>query len=85
MNGLFSKKLIDEICNTLKEKKQVILFRNRRGYASIWMCNTCGYHINCDNCDVTLTFHNISNNLKCHYCGFTIKTPKICSTCGRIC
>jgi primosomal protein N' (replication factor Y) len=82
MNGLFSKKLIDEIGNTLKEKKQVILFRNRRGYASIWMCNTCGYHINCDNCDVTLTFHNVSSNLKCHYCGFTIKTPKICSTCG---
>ena len=82
MNGLFSKKLIDEIGNTLKEKKQVILFRNRRGYASIWMCNTCGYHINCDNCDVTLTFHNVSNNLKCHYCGFTIKTPKICPTCG---
>ncbi|MEO2147665.1 MAG: primosomal protein N', partial [Flavobacteriaceae bacterium] len=82
MDGLFSKKLIDEIGNTLKEKKQVILFRNRRGYASIWMCNTCGYHINCDNCDVTLTFHNVSNNLKCHYCGFTIKTPKICSTCG---
>ena len=82
MDGLFSKKLIDEIGNTLKEKKQVILFRNRRGYASIWMCNTCGYHINCDNCDVTLTFHNVSNNLKCHYCGFTIKTPKICPTCG---
>ena len=82
MDGLFSKKLIDEIGNTLKEKKQVILFRNRRGYASIWMCNTCGYHINCDNCDVALTFHNVSNNLKCHYCGFTIKTPKICSTCG---
>lgn len=82
MNGLFSKKLIDEIGNTLKEKKQVILFRNRRGYASIWMCNTCGHHINCDNCDVTLTFHNVSSNLKCHYCGFTVKTPKICSTCG---
>lgn len=82
MNGLFSKKLIDEIDDTLKDKKQVILFRNRRGYASIWMCNTCGYHINCDNCDVSLTYHNVSNNLKCHYCGFSVKTPKICSMCG---
>ena len=82
MNGLFSKKLIDEIDDTLKDNKQVILFRNRRGYASIWMCNTCGFHINCDNCDVTLTYHNVSNNLKCHYCGFSTKTPKTCSMCG---
>lgn len=82
MNGLFSKKLIDEIDDTLKDNKQVILFRNRRGYASIWMCNTCGFHINCNNCDVTLTYHNVSNNLKCHYCGFSTKTPKTCSMCG---
>ncbi len=82
MNGLFSKKLIDEIEETLNDNKQVILFRNRRGYASIWMCNTCGHHINCDNCDVTLTYHNVSNNLKCHYCGFSTKTPKTCSMCG---
>ena len=82
MNGLFSKKLIDEIEETLKDDKQIILFRNRRGYASIWMCNTCGHHINCDNCDVTLTYHNVSNNLKCHYCGFSTKTPKTCSMCG---
>ena len=82
MNGLFSKKLIDEIDYTLKDNKQVILFRNRRGYASIWMCNTCGHHINCDNCDVSLTYHNVSNNLKCHYCGFSTKTPKKCSMCG---
>jgi len=82
MNGLFSKKLIDEIDYTLKNNKQVILFRNRRGYASIWMCNTCGHHINCDNCDVSLTYHNVSNNLKCHYCGFSTKTPKKCLMCG---
>ena len=82
MNGLFSKKLINEIEETLNDNKQVILFRNRRGYASIWMCNTCGHHINCDNCDVTLTYHNVSNNLKCHYCGFSTKTPKTCSMCG---
>ena len=82
MNGLFSKKLIDEIEDTLKDNKQVILFRNRRGYASIWMCNTCGHNIVCDNCDVALTYHNVSNNLKCHYCGFASKVPKICSSCG---
>ena len=66
MNGLFSKKLLDEINITINDNKQVILFRNRRGYASIWICNTCGHHINCNNCDVTLTYHNVSNNLKCH-------------------
>ena len=83
MNGLFSKKLIDEIDDTLKNNRQVILFRNRRGYASIWMCKTCGHNINCDNCDVTLTYHNVSNNLKCHYCGFSTKIPKTCSMCGE--
>ena len=82
MNGLFSKKLLDEINITINDNKQVILFRNRRGYASIWICNTCGHHINCNNCDVTLTYHNVSNNLKCHYCGFSTKIPKICSMCG---
>ncbi len=82
MNGLFSKKLLDEINITINDNKQVILFRNRRGYASIWICNTCGHHINCNNCDVTLTYHNVSNNLKCHYCGFSTKIPKTCSMCG---
>ena len=65
MNGLFSKKLIDEIDDTLKNNRQVILFRNRRGYASIWMCKTCGYNINCDNCDeedCSLEIKNLSYN-----------------------
>ena len=47
------------------------------------MCKTCGHNINCDNCDVTLTYHNVSNNLKCHYCGFSTKVPKTCSMCGE--
>ena len=79
---IFSLKLVHEIKKTLNEGKQVILFRNRRGYSPQWLCDSCGNAIMCDNCDVSLTYHTSSNTLKCHYCGFSSKAEKKCSTCG---
>ena len=81
-NSIFSIKLVEEIDKTIKEGKQVILFRNRRGYSPQWLCDSCGQNVMCDNCDVSLTYHLSSNILKCHYCGFSSKAEKKCSKCG---
>ncbi|MEG0188101.1 MAG: primosomal protein N', partial [Algoriella sp.] len=77
-----SHRLRDEIVEQLKEKKQVILFQNRRGYAPIMECNTCGHTPECPNCDVSLTYHKFSNQLKCHYCGYAQAKPIRCPSCG---
>ena len=81
-SNIFSIKLVEEIDKTIKKGKQVILFRNRRGYSPQWLCDSCGQNVMCDNCDVSLTYHLSSNILKCHYCGFSSKAEKKCSTCG---
>ena len=81
-SSIFSIKLVEEIDKTIKDGKQVILFRNRRGYSPQWLCDSCGQNVMCDNCDVSLTYHLSSNILKCHYCGFSSKAEKKCSTCG---
>ena len=77
-----SHTLRDEIIEQLKDKKQVILFQNRRGYAPIMECNTCGHTPECPNCDVSLTYHKFSNQLKCHYCGYAQAKPLRCPSCG---
>ena len=84
MNGAFSKTLIDAIKTTLANDKQVILFQNQRGYAPVMECLDCGHTPQCSQCDVTLTYHQPSNQLKCHYCGFTIAAPIQCHGCGGI-
>ena len=76
--------LRDEIIEQLKEKKQVILFQNRRGYAPILECNSCGNTPECPNCDVSLTYHKFSNQLKCHYCGYAQAKPNRCVSCGSV-
>ena len=81
-SSIFSKKLVDEINKALDMGKQVILFRNRRGYSPQWQCGSCGHNIMCDNCDVTLTYHLHSNTLRCHYCGFQLKAEIKCDSCG---
>ena len=81
-SSIFSLRLVEEIEKTIKDGKQVILFRNRRGYSPQWLCDSCGQIVMCDNCDVSLTYHISSNSLKCHYCGFSSKAEKKCSTCG---
>ena len=84
MNGAFSKTLIEAIETTLANDKQVILFQNQRGYAPVMECLDCGHTPQCSQCDVTLTYHQPSNQLKCHYCGFTIAAPIQCHGCGGI-
>ena len=81
-SSIFSKKLVDEINKAVDLGKQVILFRNRRGYSPQWQCGSCGHNIMCDNCDVTLTYHLHSNTLRCHYCGFQLKAEIKCDSCG---
>jgi primosomal protein N' (replication factor Y) len=84
MVSYFSSKLIDEITLTLENKEQVILFQNRRGYATILICATCGYAPKCVNCDVSLTYHKTSGKLHCHYCGYHQSSINICPACGSV-
>ncbi|NJB71984.1 primosomal protein N' (replication factor Y) [Saonia flava] len=82
MKGHFSERLLEEITNTLEENKQVILFQNRRGYAPILECTTCGHSPQCPNCDVSLTYHQHRKQLRCHYCGHHIALQVSCLACG---
>lgn len=74
--------LQEEIKLRLERKEQVILFQNRRGYAPYLQCTTCGHTPYCVNCDVGLTYHKWSDELRCHYCGFHSKVMKVCVACG---
>ncbi len=82
MKGHFSERLFEEITETLDQGEQVILFQNRRGYAPILECTTCGYSPQCPNCDVSLTYHMQRKQLRCHYCGHHIAVPNNCLACG---
>ena len=79
--GNFSLKLIDEIKKELEKKKQTMILHNRRGYANVVECETCGYVNYCSNCDVVMTYHKFSNEMKCHYCGQKASKPKTCPKC----
>ncbi len=74
--------LITAIETSLAEKKQVILFQNRRGYSPYMICHTCGWIPQCNHCDVTLTYHKAKNKLSCHYCGTTYPVINTCAACG---
>lgn len=80
-NILFSDELITSIKCTLNLNKQVILLLNRRGFSTFISCKNCGFIYKCPNCDITLTFHKTSNNLRCHYCGYVIKKDDLCPEC----
>ena len=82
MKGHFSERLLDEITETLENGEQVILFQNRRGFAPIVECTTCGHSPQCPNCDVSLTYHQFKKQLRCHYCGHHIALPESCEACG---
>jgi primosomal protein N' (replication factor Y) len=84
MKGHFSDRLISEIKATLDLGYQVILFQNRRGYAPIVSCNSCGHVPQCSNCDVSLTYHQYSKQLRCHYCSYTIAVQPSCMACGGV-
>lgn len=82
MKGHFSDRLIDEMTLTLNEGHQIILFQNRRGFSPIVECKTCGHSPQCPNCDVSLTYHQYRNQLRCHYCGYNTAMHKTCEACG---
>ena len=79
---IFSPPLIQSMRQALDNGEQVILFQNRRGFAPITECKECGWVPRCVNCDVSMTYHKYHNNLICHYCGYTIRLPEICPSCG---
>ena len=83
MQGHFSERLLRGIREALAEGEQIILFQNRRGFAPIIECTTCGHSPQCPNCDVSLTFHQYRQQLRCHYCGFNIPMLKSCQACGN--
>jgi primosomal protein N' (replication factor Y) len=82
MNTIFSNELEYAIKQALENKEQVLLFQNRRGYSPTLKCKTCDFNAACPNCDVSLTVHQIFQELRCHYCGFKAKVPKACPQCG---
>ena len=84
MKGHFSDRMIAEIQDALDIQHQVILFQNRRGYAPVVSCNTCGHTPECPNCDVSLTYHQKSNQLRCHYCSYTLAMKNHCGSCGSV-
>ena len=82
MTAQFSPLLLQKIREALEQKEQVILFQNRRGFAPMIECRTCGWVPKCKNCDVSLTYHKGLNQLTCHYCGYTEPVPTSCPACG---
>jgi primosomal protein N' (replication factor Y) len=84
MIGHFSDTLIDAITNAVTLGEQVILFQNRRGYSPLLECLTCGHVPQCQQCDVSLTYHKHKNQLRCHYCGYAIAKPTHCHSCSSV-
>jgi primosomal protein N' (replication factor Y) len=82
MTGHFSDRLLEEMHEVLKNGEQVILFQNRRGFSPVVECTTCGVSPQCPNCDVSLTFHQHKNQLRCHYCGYHMAMMQSCIACG---
>jgi primosomal protein N' (replication factor Y) len=82
-DGLLSPFLHQKIDEALKRSEQVILFRNRRGFAPAMECKSCGRTVRCIHCDVSLTYHRQHNRLICHYCGYAIPLPHLCPACGH--
>ncbi|MGE5356784.1 MAG: primosomal protein N' [Deltaproteobacteria bacterium] len=83
-NLKYSIALISMIQQTLNNHEQVLLFQNRRGFAPVVICHTCGWNAKCPNCDVSLTFHKKMEEIRCHYCGFRKKIIEICPVCGSL-
>ena len=80
--SMISMKLYQAIEENLKNKKQTILFLNRRGYSTFIMCRDCGYTAKCKNCNITMTYHIKQNKLKCHYCGYECNAISTCPDCN---
>ncbi len=83
MRSHFSSFLLNHVEEALKNKEQVILFQNRRGFSLRLECETCNWMPECKNCDVTLIYHKQNNQLRCHYCGYSTRIPEKCPSCGN--
>ncbi|NLK63976.1 MAG: primosomal protein N' [Tissierellia bacterium] len=81
-NTIISEELYESIRNSLRQKEQVILFLNKRGYSGFVSCKKCGYVVRCKRCDVSMTYHLVGNIMKCHYCGSARKMFDECPKCG---
>lgn len=81
-NQIFSVPLFFELKNIIEQKKQAMIFINRRGFSSFQRCRQCGYVAKCSDCDVSLVYHRFEDRLKCHYCGKRYKALDICPSCG---
>ncbi|MGV9002892.1 replication restart helicase PriA [Flavobacterium sp.] len=84
MKGHFSLTLLEKISEALSNGEQIILFQNRRGFSPILECSTCGHVPQCPQCDVSLTYHKIKNQLRCHYCSYSIAKPTNCHACSSV-
>lgn len=80
--SMFSRPLHEAISARLERGEQTVLLLNRRGHSTFVMCRSCGYVAGCPECDISLTYHQKSNNLRCHYCGYAEQAPEVCPECG---
>ncbi|CAG7603886.1 primosomal protein N' [Paenibacillus solanacearum] len=80
--SMFSRDLYKAIEERLHKKEQIVLLLNRRGYATFVMCRTCGYVADCPHCDISLTYHQSSKAIRCHYCGYAERELSVCPDCG---
>ena len=79
----FSPVLKEKMREALKREEQIVLFQNRRGFAAVMECKSCGHVVRCVNCDVSLSYHKFSSQLVCHYCGYSVSLPSHCPACGE--
>ncbi|MEH7254322.1 primosomal protein N' [Neobacillus niacini] len=80
--SMFSRKLFELLKERIDRKEQSVLFLNKRGHSSFVMCRDCGYVMNCPNCDISLTYHRVKEQMKCHYCGYECHVPQQCPECS---
>ncbi|WP_323702633.1 primosomal protein N' [Mammaliicoccus sp. Dog046] len=79
--SMFSNSLSEAIQERINKGEQVVLFLNRRGHSSFVLCRDCGHVPQCPNCDISLTYHKTTDDLKCHYCGYSEQMPQLCPSC----
>lgn len=84
MDGCISPELTEAIKETMAQKRQTILFLNRRGFTHFFRCNSCGFEMKCKNCSIALTYHKNEKRLRCHYCGWSTVPPQECPECGSL-
>lgn len=80
--SMFSEPLTKAIQDRINKNEQIVLFLNRRGHSSFVLCRDCGHVPQCPNCDISLTYHKTTDDLKCHYCGYSESMPPTCPSCG---